>query len=425
MLRRAGFGASGPQVDDVAGQDWSAYLDGALGSDPDSDPGAIATPMPMPVTPPVPGDHATKQERTAFAQTLFTQMQELSAWWMRRMAAVHQPIHEKLTMVWHNHFATSAEKVLAAELMALQNQKLRTLHGGDFQPFAHALLTDAAMQLWLDGNTNTKAAPNENLSREFMELFTLGHGGGYTEHDVREAARALTGWLTSPTGQTALSAESHDGGPKTILGATGDFDDTGFCNLAVNHPTSAPFVATKLWQSLASDHAPSDATLDRLVGAYGPNRDLRALTKAVFLDPEFTPAAGTVVNAPVEWLVGLIRSLQVPMDTPDTISACNSVLTVMGQRPFYPPDVGGWPRGSVWLSSSSVSARVWAADQMVPLGNISTVEEAAPTDRIDAAGYLIGVGAWSDSTAAALKHVADDPQRLLAAALNAPEYLTS
>jgi uncharacterized protein (DUF1800 family) len=101
------------------------------------------------------------------------------------------------------------------------------------------------------------------------------------------------------------------------------------------------------------------------------------------------------------------------------------VLTVMGQRPFYPPDVGGWPRGSVWLSSSSVAARVWAADQMVPQGNISTVEEAAPTDRIDAAGYLIGIGAWSDSTAAALKHVADDPAQLLAAAVNTPEYLTS
>jgi uncharacterized protein (DUF1800 family) len=425
MLRRAGFGASGPQVDDVASQDWSAYLDGALGTDPETDPGAAATPMPMPITPPLPGDHATKGEQTAFAQAVFDQMQELSAWWMRRMTAVHQPIHEKLTMVWHNHFATSAEKVVAAELMALQNQKLRALHSGDFQFFAHAMLTDAAMQLWLDGNTNTKAAPNENLSREFMELFTLGHGGGYTERDVREAARALTGWMTSTTGQTALSAENHDDGPKTILGATGNFNDSDFSNLAVNHPTSAPFVATKMWQSLASDNAPSEATLGRLVGAYGPNRDLRALTKAVFLDPEFTPAAGTVVNTPVEWLVGLIRSLGVPMDKPDTISACNSVLTVMGQRPFYPPDVGGWPRGSVWLSSSSVAARVWAADQMVPLGNISTVEDAAPTDRVDAAGYLIGVGTWSDSTAAALRPLADDPKRLVIAALNAPEYLTS
>lgn len=425
MLRRAGFGTSGPDVDAVVGQDWSSYLDGALNADPDADPGAVATPIPTPVTPPLPDESAGKQEHLASAQTLFGQMQELSAWWTRRMAAVHQPLHEKLTMVWHNHFATSAEKVVAAELMALQNQKLRRLHTGDFQAFAHAILTDAAMQLWLDGNTNTKAAPNENLSREFMELFTLGHNNGYTETDVRQGARALTGWLTSTTGETAFSAENHDFGPKTLLGATGDFNESDFCNLAVNQPASAPFVATKMWQSLASDHAPSDATLGRLVGAYGPARDLKALTKAVFTDPEFTRAAGTVVNTPVEWLVGLIRSLKVPIDSPESVTACNVVLTVMGQRPFYPPDVGGWPRGPVWLSSTSVAARVWAADDMVPRGNLAIVEEAAPSDRIDAAGYLIGIGAWSDSTAAALKVLSDNPQRLVSAALNTPEYLTS
>lgn len=425
MLRRSGFGASGPQVDAVAGQDWSAYLDGALGSDPDADPGAIATPMPVAVSPLMPDDHASKDEQNAFGQTLFAQMQDLSGWWIRRVAAVDQPIHEKLTMVWHNHFATSVEKVGYAGLMAAQNQKLRTLHTGDFQALAHAMLTDPAMLLWLDGIANTKTAPNENLSREFMELFTIGHGGGYTEHDVREAARALTGWTIGPDRMPVINPANHDTGPKTILGATGDFGDTEFCNLAVNHPTSAAFIATKLWQSLASDNAPSEATLGRLVGAYGPNRDLRALTKAVFLDPEFTPAGGTVVNTPVEWLVGLIRSLGVPMDKPDVISACNVVLHVMGQRPFYPPDVGGWPRGAVWLSSASVAARIWAADQTVPLGNISIVEQAAPTDRVDAAGYLIGIGAWSDSTAAALQPLSSDPKRLVAAALNAPEYLTS
>lgn len=425
MLRRAGFGASGPQVDTVVNQDWSTYLDSALAADPEADPGAVATPMPTPVTPPLPGENISKQEQTAFAQTLFEQMQELSAWWMRRMAAVQQPLHEKLTMVWHNHFATSAEKVLAAELMAIQNQKLRTLHGGDFQTFAHAMLTDGAMQLWLDGNSNTKAAPNENLSREFMELFTLGHNNGYTEVDVREGARALTGWMAGPNGQTAISTDNHDSGPKTILGATGNFDESDFCRIAVSHPTSPQFIATTMWHSLASDDPPSSATLDRLIGAYGPNRDLHALTKAVFLDPEFAGAAGSVVNTPVEWLVGLIRSLGVPLDKTDTLMACNMVLTVMGQRPFYPPDVGGWPRGAVWLSSTSVAARVWATDQLMPLGNISTVTDASTNDRVDAAGYLIGVGHWSDSTAAALKTLADDPKRLVAAALNAPEYLTS
>lgn len=424
MLRRAGFGTSGPQVDAVAGQDWSAYLDAALSANPDADPGAVATPMPHAPIGLVPDGSATKEQLSTFGQELFAHMQELSAWWMRRMLAVQQPIHEKLTLVWHNHFATSVEKVGFAEWMAIQNQKLRTLHTGDFQTLAQAMLTDGAMLIWLDGYTNTKAAPNENLSREFMELFTMGHNNGYTEVDVREGARALTGW-TGMYDQIYLSPRDHDDGPKTILGTTGDFNETDFCRLAVNHPESAPFIATKMWQSLASDSAPTDAALGRLVGAYGPNRDLKALTKAVFLDPEFVTAAGTVVNGPVEWLVGLMRSLAVPMDKAEVMSACNSVLTVMGQRPFYPPDVGGWPRGSRWLSSTSVAARVWAADQMVRAGNISMVDEAAPTDRVDAAGYLIGIGAWSDSTAAALKPLTTKPDRLVAAALNAPEYLTS
>ena len=114
------------------------------------------------------------------------------------MIAVDQPIHEKLTLLWHNHFATSARKVRVAAYMAAQNQKLRTLSLGDFRTLAYAMLTDAAMLRWLDGQSNTAKAANENLSREFMELFALGHGNGYTEADVREGARALTGWVIEP-----------------------------------------------------------------------------------------------------------------------------------------------------------------------------------------------------------------------------------
>ena len=125
-------------------------------------------------------------------------MTELSDWWLRRMVAVQQPIHEKLTLLWHNHFATSAEKVRFAAHMAAQNQKLRSLSLGDFRTLAYAMLTDAAMLHWLDAQTNTAKAPNENLAREFMELFALGHGNGYTEDDVRQGARALTGWVIRP-----------------------------------------------------------------------------------------------------------------------------------------------------------------------------------------------------------------------------------
>jgi uncharacterized protein (DUF1800 family) len=424
-LRRAGFGATGPQIDAVVNQDWSAYLDQALDLDPDTDPGAVATPRPMPVTP-VPPDHgAGAAALEQFTSTLFEQMTDLTSWWVRRMAAVHEPVHEKLTLLWHNHFATSAQKVPAAEWMGKQNQKLRTLKLGDFHVLAYAMLTDAAMLFWLDGVRNSAGAANENLSREFMELFTLGHGNGYTEDDVRQGARALTGWFIGPGGKADIAPDDHDSTVKTVMGVTGDLDESDFCEIVLSQPNSARFVASKLWRMLASDDNPSGPTLDRLVSAYGPGRDLKSLTKAILLDPEFAGRAGTVVNTPVEWLIGVVRALKAPIDDPAMLEPVVVALTVMGQRPFYPPNVGGWPSGQAWMSTSSISARAWAADNFTKLGDISEVEQAAPGDRIDAAGYLLGIGAWTDRTAAALKNAANDPRQLIAAAVNTPEYLTS
>jgi uncharacterized protein (DUF1800 family) len=425
VLRRAGFGTTGPVVDAVAGQDLSAYLDGILALDPDADPGAVATPLPSFATQTVPPPGSTEAVLEAYNDELRDQLVTLESWWLHRMAAVKEPIHEKLTLLWHNHFATSAEKVPIAGYMIAQNQKLRTLHLGDFRALAFAMLTDPAMLVWLDGVRNTKEAPNENLSREFMELFTLGHGDGYTEVDVREGARALTGRLVGKNGETAVSVEHHDDSPKTVLGTTADLDEGGFCDVVLAHPTSAPFVAGKLWKLLASDAPPSDATLGRLVGAYGPNRDLRALTKAVLMDPEFVALTGTMVNTPVEWVLGIIRTLAIPLDDPRMPLEFDALFKVLGQRPFFPPDVGGWPRGVVWLTTSSTAARVWAADRLVSLGNLSAIEDTPMVDRVDAAGYLIGVGKWSARTAAALTPLRSDPARLVAAAVNSPEYLTS
>ncbi len=127
MLRRAGFGVTGPQVDAVAAKDWPAYVDAALNANPDADPGAVTTPMPVFDPPKAPGRGATQAARKQYNQELSEQLSDLSNWWLRRMVAVQQPLHEKLTLLWHNHFATSAEQVREASHMAAQNQKLRTL----------------------------------------------------------------------------------------------------------------------------------------------------------------------------------------------------------------------------------------------------------------------------------------------------------
>jgi uncharacterized protein (DUF1800 family) len=426
VLRRAGFGTTGRQVDAVAAQGWPKYVDAALAADPDKDPGAIATPMPVPSVLRSPGDGAPVAVRTKFFQQLDGQMTELLGWWVRRMVAVRQPMHEKLTLLWHNHFATSAEKVPVASYMGAQNQKLRSMCLGDFRTLAYSMLTDAAMMHWLDAQTSTAGAPNENLAREYMELFALGHGNGYTEDDVRQGARALTGWMIRPyTGETVVIPKRQDRTNKTIFGVTKNFDAEGFCDIVLAQPKSPEYVAGRLWQQLASDNPPSPQAMDRLVSAYGPRRDLRALTRAILTEDEFVNSRAAIVNTPVEWLVGIIRTLRVPLDSPKQMKMINTTLHALGQRPFYPPDVGGWPHGRVWLSTASADVRMRAANQLARAGDLSTIHHAAAGDRIDAVGYLIGVGAWSDRTVNALKPLVGNPVQLVTAAVNTPEYLTS
>ncbi|WP_285031383.1 DUF1800 domain-containing protein [Mycolicibacterium sp. lyk4-40-TYG-92] len=420
LLRRTGFGATGRAVDAAVGQ--PDYLSAGLNSDPESDPGAKATPLPeFPVPGPV-GKNATVAARKEYNSGLRDQMHALSQWWLQRMVSVQQPVHEKLTLLWHNHFATSAGKVRAAGLMAAQNQKLRAGAVGDFRSLAYSMLTDPAMLRWLDGQQNTAKAANENLSREFMELFALGHGNGYTESDVREGARALTGWVIRD-GQSSLAHKRHDAGDKTVLGVTGALDAAGFCDAVLARPESPQYVAQRLWQQLASDNPPSAPALSRLVGAYGVGRDLKALTVAILTDPEFLAQPASLVNTPVEWTVGLVRALKVPVAQNSQL--IDQTLKTLGQQPFYPPDVGGWPRGRAWLSTAGAGVRLHAATVLARTGDVSAVSDAAPADRIDAAGYLLGIGSWSDQSAAALRPLVNRPPELVAAAANTPENLTS
>jgi uncharacterized protein (DUF1800 family) len=424
LLRRTGFGTTGPRVDAVVGKDRSAFLDGLFNADPEADPGARATPMPVVAArTPYPSSDASKEVKDQWNKMVDEQMLELAAWWLRRMVAVQEPIHEKLTLIWHNHFATSATKVRFSTYMGAQNRKLRALKLGGFRELAYAMLVDAAMLSWLDGSENVATSPNENLSREFMELFALGHGNGYSEGDVKEGARALTGWKVELDGQTSLVANNHDGKQKIVLGMTGTLDAASFCDAVLSHPNSAAYVATRLWQQLASDTPPTQQTLDRLISAYGPNRDLRALTKAILMDPDF--ATGASITTPVDWLIGVTRTLGMTFDSPQVAYGAREILRTLGQEPFYPPDVAGWPRGRAWVSTASITAQVWAANELATHGDLSTVIEAGPDDRIDAVGYHIGVGAWSDRTVNALKPFVKQPPQLFTAAVNSPEYLTS
>ncbi len=422
LLRRTGFGATGSAVDTAVAQGQDRYLAAMLVADPGADLGAVRTPPPTfePVAPAGPG--ADQAVRKAYRQAVNAQLQQLTTWWLRRMVAVQQPFGEKLTFLWHNHFATSATKVRRARVMLAQNEKQRRLGRGPFRDLAYAMLTDAATLDWLDGQRNVKGAPNENLAREFMELFALGHGDGYTETDVREGARALTGWKIAPDGSTTMRPKFHDDGIKTLLGVNGALDAAGYCDAVLARPAGAAYVITRTWGQLASGHPPTAATLTGLTTAYGPNRSLGSLLSALLSSAEFAAARGTSVITPVEWLVGAIRALKVPLDEA-AAKKLLPVLTGLGQLPFYPPSVAGWPPGTAFLSTSAAEARMKAAATLVRSADLDPVSSVAPAGRIDAVAHLLGVPGWTDRTAATLKESVADPRALVTVALNAPEYL--
>jgi uncharacterized protein (DUF1800 family) len=424
LARRTGFGATGADVDAVVRMGPNHYASALLAADPTTDPGAKATPPPHFAPIARLGKQPSKTAKMQRNKQRGEQLRSLTAWWLRRMVAVEQPFGEKLTFCWHNHFATSAKKVKDASAMLGQNATLRTLGRGDFRRLAYAMLVDPAMLRWLDGQKNTATAPNENLAREFMELFTLGHGDAYTETDVREGARALTGWRFSHDGTAALRAKLHDDKPKTVLGVSGNLDAAGFCDAVLAQPGAPSYLATRMWGQLASDTTPSAAVVDRLVSAYGPKRDIGALLTALLTAPEFAAAQNSIVVTPVEWLVGVVRSLRVPIKTDADAVKLTRVLRGLGQVPFFPPSVAGWPSGQAWLSTAAVNVRMQAALSLTRAGDLSALDGTAPS-RVDAVGHLLGVGSWSARSAAVLRAAASDPERLVAVAVNTPEYLTN
>jgi uncharacterized protein (DUF1800 family) len=425
VLRRSGFGTTGAAVDAaLASGDINAYVD-ALLSDPfDDDAGVRATPIPEFSAVITPKD-APDTTREKLNRRHSKQAKELATWWIRRMVAVDYPVREKLTFVWHNHFATSASPVRSAQLMARQNQALRDHCLGGFRDLSMAMLTDGAMLKWLNGNSNTAKSPNENLAREFLELFALGHGNGYSEDDVRDGARALSGWVVGKDGSVEFSAKRHDSKPKTVLGVTGDLDAESFCDIVLDQPNSSRFVAGRLWQQLASDTPPKPQTLDRLVNAYGDARDLKALTAAILTSPEFLRGRATIVTPPVDWLIGILRALRVETTDSGLFTDIDNLLHALGQRPFYPPNVGGWPKGRVWLSTATAQIRIRAARLATRHGDTSPVSDAPIGERVDAVAYFLGIGEWSDSSAKILQSYRKDPQALVIAAANTPEYLTT
>jgi uncharacterized protein (DUF1800 family) len=220
-----------------------------------------------------------------------------------------------------------------------------------------------------------------------MELFTLGRGF-YSEEDVREGARALTGWRTSrANGDVRFVARQHDPGPHTILGVTASHDSESLVDLLVGQPQSARFVVERLWARFGSPEMP-DALRDDLIAAYESQRNVAATMSVLLRSPEFLAAPGALVKTPIEWAVGAMRVLGIHPSALQQKEQTQMLLAIagMGQLPFAPPSVGGWPSGSAWLGTAATQARLRLAALLAARADVTSIEQAAVSDRVDAVG---------------------------------------
>lgn len=430
LTDRFGFGLGGDALARAQTAGFEATLTRWL-STTGRDAGAAATPLPdlphveRPRSPE--GEPRDPQARKEWRRELKEQQGTAQRWWLDRMTvADHQGV-ERLTWFWHGHFATSVQKVRQPGLMLAQNEVFRRLGLGSFTALAQALVVDPALLLWLDGDDNTADAPNENLGREFLELFSLGQGA-YTEDDVAAAAQALTGWtVRRASGEAVFRPRRHDRTPVTLLGVEGRYDARTFVTRVLDQPASARFVVGRVWARLVSSTPPTPAVAERLVAAYGPDRDVAALLVAVAAEPVFRDSATSLVKQPVEWLVGLLRAVGVRPGAlePKPARQLVAALRGMGQLPFRPPSVGGWPAAGGWLTTGSSLARLQAARLVAQGAPAQALGRVPRRARVEEVRRTLGVDRFSTRTSDALAQLVDHPADALAVAACSPEYVVS
>jgi uncharacterized protein (DUF1800 family) len=291
------------------------------------------------------------------------QVRRLQKWWLKRMIESPRPLEEKMTLFWHGHFATSYRTIENSYHMFLQNQLFRRHAVGDFRELLFAIIRDPAMIAYLDNNDSRKNRPNENLAREIMELFALGEGH-YTEKDIKEGARALTGY-TFVDDEFVFQQANHDFGSKEILGKSGNLDGDDFVVAILEQRACATWIATKLYRFFVADYPSGDKARDAAAkGAIAEltSSILRARYKLapalerLFLSEHFYAEAvmNQHIKSPAELVVGAVRSLLVP---PRDLTVLLGAMRMMGQDILFPPSVKGWDGGRAWINTSTLFVR--------------------------------------------------------------------
>jgi uncharacterized protein (DUF1800 family) len=277
------------------------------------------------------------------------------AWWLYRMLYTANPLREKMTLFWHNHFATSNAKVNNAGFVLGQYDLMRKYALGNFATLLQEMSKDPAMMIWLDTSLSKKGMPNENYARELMELFSLGIGH-YTEKDIREAARAFSGWEIKDRKAFFNEAE-HDPGQKIVLGQSGNWQGGDIVRICLEQKACPLFIVAKLYRFLVSETvAPSPELLEPLAKQLkGSDYDFGKLVATVLRSNLFfSPTAyRTRVKSPVDFALGIVHALEGHLGT----TALSQVLEELGQKVFYPPSVKGWDGGPAWLNGQTLLTR--------------------------------------------------------------------
>jgi uncharacterized protein (DUF1800 family) len=279
--------------------------------------------------------------------------EELDLEWLKRMASTEAQLREKMTFFWHNHFAT---KMPLAYLMQEQNNTFRTHALGSFRDLLHAVSTDSAMLLFLNNQQNRKLSPNENFAREVMELFTLGEGN-YTEQDVKQAARAFTGWHVNKLGKFEINKQKHDEGVKTFFGRTGNLGGAEVIDMLLDNKDTARYICRKLYRFLINHTENNDFIEHMTEEFYGNDYNIEKLLRLVLLSDEFylEKNVGVRVASPTELLVRYLRVFKLKFKIDKAIFRAQKVL---GQVLFFPPNVAGWSEQMDWVDSSSLLYRM-------------------------------------------------------------------
>lgn len=358
LLWRTQYGASQAEIDEAAAAGLQNTLQRRLTTQPESPQFQSAEKL---------------LRRTAFDTGNIT---DLKAWWLYRMLNSANPLVEKMSLLWHNHFATSNSKVQSVPHMAAQNDLIRQHAVGNFRPLLHGMARDVAMLIWLDGNANRKRQPNENFAREVMELFSLDVGN-YTERDIKEAARAFSGWQVRD-GKFWFNPLQHDAGSKTVFGKSANLDGDDVVDLCLAQPACPRFLARKILRTFVvptPDAGLVEALAQRIrAHDFAMTPVLRELFGSeLFFSPE---ARGALIKGPLDLVLGAYRSL----GSHPRLSSAVPLLAALGQDVFEPPTVKGWDGGRLWISSASMLQRANFAAQLVTgsgLGTIADPEKVA------------------------------------------------